>query len=142
MNKKENIGKNICILTLYMLFKEECMDINNMRNIVILKNLPSNLVEEAFEEKKNNQKIRKIEYDESKFDEDNFFNYENKDNENDYVIKEAELVISNYINKLEEQDLADSKNTFNLEKKCKNLKKVIYTLGCIIVIAIAYIVKM
>jgi len=30
----------------------------------------------------------------------NFINCENKDNENDYVIKEAELVISNYINNL------------------------------------------
>jgi len=37
------------------------MDSNNMRNTVVLKNLPSNIIEEAFVVLKNNQKIKKFE---------------------------------------------------------------------------------
>ena len=44
------------------------MDINRMRNIVILKDLPSNIVDEAFIVLKKNQKIKRFEYADNKFE--------------------------------------------------------------------------
>lgn len=64
------------------------MDNNDMRNIVILKNLPSNLIEEAFVVLKKNQKIKKYEYVEN-FSNDSFEN-KNRENEDEYIVKEAE----------------------------------------------------
>lgn len=77
------------------------MDIGDMRNIVILKNLPSNLVEEAFVVLKENKKVKRPEYiNENK---EEIFKGKKKQEEsaNDYVVKEAEMLISNYISKLE-----------------------------------------
>ena len=106
------------------------MDIDKMRNIVILKNLPSNLVDEAFVVLKENQKINRFEYVESKTE--NFSNSTATENENDYVVKEAELLISNYISKLENQDLTGRNANIKLIKKYKKLKMF----SCIIAIAL------
>ena len=96
------------------------MDINKMRNIVILKDLPSNLVDEAFVVLKNNQKIKKLEYADNKFD--NFSCNEGIDNKDEYVVKEAELLISDYINKLENQSLTGENQKNHIMKKYKRLK--------------------
>lgn len=103
------------------------MDINKMRNIVILKDLPSNLVEEAFVILKRNQKIKKLEYADNKSD--NFSEDYDRDNEDEYVVKEAELLISNYINKLENEDLTGKKMESELEKKYNKLKMLAIVLG-------------
>ena len=42
------------------------MDISNMKNIIILKNLPSNLIEEAIFILKQNKKVKKPELIENK----------------------------------------------------------------------------
>lgn len=113
------------------------MDINKMRNMVILKDLPSNLIEEAFVVLKENQKIKKFEYIESKSDK--FSENHNEENEDEFVVKEAELLISNYINKLENQDLT-SKNINNiLLKKYKYSKMCSIALGCLLFITCVYI---
>lgn len=85
------------------------MDINKMRNIVILKDLPSNLIEEAFVVLKENQKIKKFEFAESKSDKFSVNSENENDNENEFVVKEAELLISNYINKLENKNYTGRK---------------------------------
>lgn len=114
------------------------MDSNDMRNIVILKNLPSNLVEEAFVVLKKNQKVKKYEYVE-KFSDD-FFENKNRDNEDEYIVKEAELIISNYINTLENQDINGLKMDSYLEKKYKKLRKVACALGAILFVSFVYII--
>lgn len=116
------------------------MDINKMRNIVILKNLPSNIVEEAFVILKKNQKIKKLEYVDSKSD--NFSENIERNDEDEYVVKEAELLISNYINELENQDLSGKKASSDLARKYKNLKRFAIFLGCVVSISFLYIVSL
>ena len=129
--------EKISIYELLKVFKEECMDINNMRNIVILKNLPSNLVDEAFVVLKKNQRIKKLEYVENKSD--NFSEDKNKTNQDEYVVREAELVISNYINTLENQDFKGLKMNSDLAKKYIRLRRFSYVLGIILLISLCYI---
>ena len=116
------------------------MDINKMRNIVILKDLPSNLVEEAFVVLKENQKIKKVEYAENKAEK--FSEVKEGVTADDYVVKEAELLISNYINKIENQDFMGNKCDNMLRKKYKKLKIFATLLGSFLFFSFIYILKM
>ena len=94
------------------------MESNKMKNMVILRNLPSNMVEEAFVVFKNNVKIHKTKMADinksiSKSENQKF---------NDYIIKEAELVVSNYISQIEKKELELSKGNIKLKEKYKRLK--------------------
>ena len=71
------------------------MEISNMKNIVVLKNLPSNLVEEAIVILKTNKEAKKLEHIES--------------------------VISSYISKIE-KNKNDNLVSVNIERKYKKLK--------------------
>ena len=94
------------------------MDIQNMKNMVVLKNLPSNLIEEAFVVLKDNVKVHKEELAGNKKGE----NKEKVKNNKDYVIKEAENIVSEYISKIERKEFKVSKEKVKLEEKCKKLK--------------------
>ncbi len=94
------------------------MDIQNMKNMVVLKNLPSNLIEEAFVVLKDNVKVHKEELAGNKKQE----TAEKAKNNKDYVIKEAENIVSEYISKIERKDFKVSKEKIKLEEKCKRLK--------------------
>ena len=109
------------------------MDINKMRNIVILKDLPSNLVEEAFVVLKENQKIKKVEYAENKAEK--FSEVKEGVTADDYVVKEAELLISNYITELEGQDLCGKKYENKIIKKYKKMKTVSVVLGLLLIVS-------
>lgn len=87
---------------------------SNLKNMIILKNLPSNIVEEAIVILKTNKKIKQVEKIEKdkKIDKEKLSN-----NEKDYIVKEAEMLVSNYISKLEER-----KKLKNINNK-KNNKK-------------------
>ena len=54
------------------------MDISTMKNMVVLRDLPSNLIEEAIVVLKANKKIKKLEYSENKSEK--FKNYKVKKN--------------------------------------------------------------
>lgn len=75
------------------------METSKMKNIVVLKNLPSNIVDEAIVILKQNKKIKKFEHVEKKKQSANQ-NIESKSDE--YILKEAELLISNYIERNQE----------------------------------------
>ena len=113
------------------------MDINNMRNTVILKNLPSNLIEEAFVVLKKNQKIKKFEYVDNKIENGDFERKQNDDNE--FIVKEAELLVSNYIEKIENQDFCGNKVSYKFEKKYKNMKKILVFLVLALLACFGYI---
>lgn len=98
------------------------MDISNMKNIVILKNLPSNLVDEAIVILKQNKKIKKPELVDNKKQKFSSSKDESKNIQDDFIIKEAENVISDYISKVENQDLKGNKKYKKLEEKYKKLK--------------------
>ena len=122
------------------------MDTSNLKNIVVLKDLPSNLVEEAIVVLKENQKIQKLEFvDQEKKtkpveqlpkncvqkDEKNLKNINQKENKNpkDYIIKEAQLLIADYISKIENKNRKESQSFKELKKKCKKLKIMNSILG-------------
>lgn len=88
------------------------METSNMKNMVVLKNLPSNLVEEAIVILKSSKKVKNLE----KIDKNNKLE-ETKSikKEKDYVLKEAEMLVSSYISKIEnnheqKQDVIAKKN--------------------------------
>ena len=74
------------------------MEKSQMKNMVILKNLPSNLVEEAFVIFKSNSVAKSL-----KYKTETCVNTENKASSKDYIIKEAEMIICNYINSMEKK---------------------------------------
>jgi len=117
------------------------MDINKMRNIVILKDLPSNLVEEAFVVLKNNQRIKKFEYADNKFEKFSSDVENEADSYDEYIVKEAELVVSNYIGKMEEQDLTGNKAEKNLQKKYKLMKTFAIIFGIFSMFSCMYILN-
>jgi len=94
------------------------MDIQNMKNMVVLKNLPSNLIEEAFVVLKDNVKVNKEKIAENKKEKKKINNIKTKD----YVIKEAEMIVSEYISKIETKEFKGTKEKIKLEEKCKKLK--------------------
>lgn len=74
------------------------MSISNMKNMIVLKNLPSNMIEEAFVVLKSNVKNKNLEKIENyKVTNSN----SNQKNKNEYILKEAEMFVADYISKIE-----------------------------------------
>lgn len=106
------------------------MEESKIKNMVVLKNLPSNLIEEAIVILKSNKKIKKLE----KIDNEK----ENKRRENgnketqkneikkDFIVKEAEMLVSSYISKIENNNLAKKNTKIKENKKYMKLKKYAY----------------
>ena len=93
------------------------METSPMKNIVVLKNLPSNLVEEAIVILKTNKEAKRLEYIDKTINK----NTNNSKKTKEYMVREAESVIASYISKIE-----DNRNsrlpTSNIERKYKKLK--------------------
>lgn len=118
------------------------MDVSNMKNIIVLKNLPSNLVEEAIVVLKENKKVKRYQYADSenvnidKQKAEKTVNNEEKDKDKKYILKEAEMVINNYISKIETRSPRWKNNTKQLEKKYKKSLKLNFVLGISTVISL------
>ncbi len=93
------------------------METSDMKNIVVLKNLPSNIIDEAIVILKANKKVKQLEYIEKPISS----SYDESVNKKDYVVKEAENVISNYISTLENRQ-NKTNNNITIEKKYKKIK--------------------
>lgn len=91
-----------------------------LKNIVVLKNLPSNIIEEAFVVVKHNLKIENMEND------------KNNSKEGNYVIKEAEMVINNYLESIE--NTKEKKQIRKIEEKYKKLKALTVWLGLVAIL--------
>ena len=105
------------------------MSQSGVKNMMILKNLPSNIVEEAIIILKNNNKVKQNEKIES-----NKIDKESKKTENDYILKEAEMLVSNYIKRLEEKKKEKNEVQNKIKTKCKKMKKTIIVMSVIILI--------
>ncbi len=118
------------------------MDVSNMKNIIVLKNLPSNLVEEAIVVLKENKKVKRYQYADSenvnidKQKAEKTVNNEEKDKDKKYILKEAEMVINNYISKIETRSPRWKNNIKQLEKKYKKSLKLNFVLGISTVISL------
>ncbi|MBQ2916853.1 MAG: hypothetical protein IJE59_01545 [Clostridia bacterium] len=102
------------------------MNTENMKNMVVLKNLPSNIVDEAIVILKPNIKLKSLD----KIEKNNKKNKSEKiESSKKYIINEAELLISNYISKIENDRNKNIKINKTIETKCKRLKMVSVFLG-------------
>ena len=94
------------------------MESSDMKNMVVLKNLPSNMVEEAIIIFKETQKVKQKEFI------DKFKNQNSNDiqpKSKDYILKEAEMLVTDYINKIENKRKISSQK--NLIDKYEFFKK-------------------
>lgn len=90
------------------------MENKQLKNMIVLKNLPSNMIEEAIVVLKKNKKIeitKQLEKKEA---------VQCRINSDEYIVKEAEFVISNYISEIEKNKKA--KKVKNIEQKYKKAK--------------------
>ena len=94
------------------------MDPNSMKNTIVLKNLPSNMVEEAYVVFKDNVKIHKIE----KAQKNNKVIKSEKSKPKEYIVKEAEMVIKDYISKIEQREYEIGYGSKKLREKYKRMK--------------------
>lgn len=109
------------------------MEVSNMKNIVVLKNLPSNLVEEAIVILKTNKEAKRLEYIEKNSKSNLDIEKKNKE----YMVREAESVISSYISKIENNKTQKMPN-LNIERKYKKLK--IYSIIASIMLLIMMVI--
>jgi len=111
------------------------MQTNSVKNIVVLKNLPSNIVEEAIIILKSNKYAKKFQM----IEKNNNKELEQKENSGkEYIIKEAESLISSYISKIEDNKKIEKPNKA-LKDKYQKLKK--YSIIMTIFFAISLIIN-
>lgn len=89
----------------------------NLRNIVVLNNLPSNIIDEAIIVLKSRKYVKKLELIDNK----SSVIYNNKKEKNDFIVKEAENIVSNYMAKIEKKQSIE-KRDINIEIKYKKIK--------------------
>lgn len=99
------------------------MEASKFKNMIVIKNLPSNIVDEAIIVLKSSKKIKKLQKIEQKR---NISNVNNEKKDKEYILKEAEMLVNNYITKIENND---KKNIFNKDAKEKYNKLKKYAIG-------------
>ena len=109
------------------------MNTDNMKNMLVLKDLPSNIVDEAIVILKPNIKLKSLDVSQNN-------NIKNKkikiQDSKKYIIKEAEMLISNYISKIENDKNKNIKVNKKIEDKCKRLKMISIFLGLAFLVSI------
>lgn len=129
--------------------RDRNMDTGSMKNIVVLKDLPSNLVEEAIIFLKENQKLKKPELIDSELkqnqkktvEKDFVEKKEETKNSKDYIVNEAKMLIADYISRLENKNRKEDVSYKKLKKKYKLLKKVSASLAIALAVSICLIFK-
>ena len=97
----------------------------DMKNMIVLRNLPSNMVEEAFVVFKDNVKIHKKE----KVEKNKFIEKEDRPKSKEYMIKEAEMIVQDYISRVEQSQFEIGSSNKKLREKYKRLKALCIFLG-------------
>lgn len=111
-----------------------------MKNMIVLKNIQSNMVEEAYVVLKNNVKIHKLEkIDKKKKDTEKDSN-KDKQKSKDYMIKEAEMIVNDYISKMEKKEYELVNGNKDLKEKYKRLKSITIFLSMFSLLSILAIV--
>lgn len=105
------------------------MEASNLKNMVVLKNLPSNIVDEAIIVLKTNKKVKKLQ----KIEKNNQIDKEEK-KDKDYILKEAEMLVNSYISKVEIKDIKKENVSQKQKNRYEKLKKyaIATTVLCII----------
>ena len=98
----------------------------DLKNTVVLKDLPSNIVKEAYIVFKSNKMIKKI----KKIDKNNKNSISITNKDNQYAIKEAEMLVSEYIERIEKSE----KEVILNSRRNKKLRKYVYISSAIIIL--------
>lgn len=122
------------------------MEASKLKNMVVLKNLPSNLVDEAIIILKANKRVKKLEklekLENSKDKNNTMESQKERKRDDSYILKEAEMLVSDYIVKLENNKNKKMFEQKNQSKKYKKLKKYAYISTIIIFIeTLAILIK-
>ena len=113
------------------------METSNLKNMVILKNFPSNIVEEAIIILKQSSKVKKIQKIQKIEGMKEGKNAKRKTKEKEYIVKEAEMLVNQYISKLERQQ-KDKKENQKIQSKYFKLKR--FTIA-ITILAVAQLIS-
>ncbi len=113
------------------------MDTESMKNMVILKNLPSNIVDEAIVILKPNIKLKSLDIAENK--KNNKSKKIGKQSNKKYIINEAEMLIGSYISKIENDKKKTIKVNKKIEMKCKRLK--IISVFLVMALLVSFLIK-
>lgn len=92
------------------------METENMKNMIVLRNLPSNIAEEAIVILKPNVRLKNLDLVEKKAKNSKMVNTQNSKK---YIINEAEMIVSNYLSQIEKE----KKNVYKINKKIENKYK-------------------
>lgn len=125
--KPKKIGKT----NINTYFKEVQMNQGGFKNMVVLKNLPSNIVEEAIIVLKTNKKIKQVEKIEKEKMTENKYT---KTREDDYILKEAEMLVNTYISKLEDKKKTREITNKKEKQKYNRIKNYAYISSFVILI--------
>ena len=106
------------------------MQNKKLKNTIVLKGMASNIVEEAIVILKPNVKLRQKEY----VDKNNYI--ESSNLTNNYIVKEAENVILNYIAKIESKKNIDNNYKKIRKYKFLQISNIVLTIITVITILI------
>ena len=118
------------------------MNMSDMKNMIILKNLPSNLVEEAIIILKGNKSIHRYQMQDTKESNEKEKSLKSKDSirDSNYIIKEAEMLIKSYTENLERKGPKWKNNMKKLEKRYKNSVKLNFFLLSTTILGLIFII--
>lgn len=105
-------------------FEEVIVETSNLKNMVILKNFPSNIVEEAIIILKQSSKVKKIQKIQKIEGIQGENNKKTKGREKEYIVKEAEMLVKSYTENLEKNTPKWKNNMKKLEKRYKASLKI------------------
>lgn len=112
------------------------MESSDMKNMVVLKNLPSNMVEEAIIIFKENQRVGATEFIE-KGRKTNSVEILTKSKE--CILKEAEMLVADYINKIEDKKRVEKSDKSIIKYKRLKYYSMISTILFVISLIINFI---
>ena len=102
------------------------METSKLKNMVVLKSVPSNIIEEAIIVLKKNIKVKELEIQNQIEQDKTKKELPNKSsNKENYIIKEAEMIINQYISKVENNKRKEEQNK-KQKRKYNTLKKWLY----------------
>ena len=101
------------------------MENNKIKNTIVLRGMASNVVDEAIVILKPHIKIKKTQV---------VNNIREKNNSKEMILKEAEHIVSEYVNKISVKEIENEK--IKLERKVKKLKIISFMFFIILIITI------
>ena len=115
------------------------MSQGNLKNMMVLKNLTSNIAEEAIVILKSNKKVKQVEkIEKTKLKKKS----DNKNKEKDYIIKEAEMLVSNYISSIEQKKKDRNINNKKINQKYIKVRNYAFIASLVILLeGIALLIK-